>query len=307
MATLYQVAASVVLAGVVGSAILSAQPGPGTKASTTSKPTAREIIERIKAKTGLIWNDRTVDTIKAGDPETRITGIATTMMATHDVLQRAAAEGKNLIITHEPTFYSHLDGTDALQERNDRVWRDKDAFIRANNLVIFRFHDYWHQMRPDGVLLGMTKALGWEKMQDPKNPNLYTLPETTVERLAASIQQRLKIRVVRGVGSPDMKFTRIGFVPGASGPAAHFSMLERDDVEVLVIGEVPEWETIEYVGDASAQGKKKALILMGHVPSEQAGMEECAAWLKTFIHDVPVGFVPTAEPFWMPKAIPRAK
>jgi hypothetical protein len=72
-------------------------------------------------------------------------------------------------------------------------------------------------------------------------------------------------------------------------------------VEVLVIGEVPEWETIEYVSDAAAEGKRKALILMGHIPSEQAGMENCAEWLKTFIKDVPVAFVPAAEFFWTPR------
>jgi putative NIF3 family GTP cyclohydrolase 1 type 2 len=77
-------------------------------------------------------------------------------------------------------------------------------------------------------------------------------------------------------------------------------LLRRDDVEVLVIGEVPEWETIEYVADAAAEGRRKALILMGHIPSEQAGMAACAEWLKTFISSVPVIFVATAEPFWMP-------
>jgi hypothetical protein len=27
----------------------------------------------------------------------------------------------------------------------------------------------------------------------------------------------------------------------------------------------------------------------------------CTDWLKGFIHEVPVGFVPTKEPFWNPK------
>jgi len=67
------------------------------------------------------------------------------------------------------------------------------------------------------------------------------------------------------------------------------------------MGEGLEWETIEYGADAVAEGKRKALIILGHIPSEQAGMEECARWLKTFITEVPVEFVPTAEPFWSPK------
>ena len=49
-----------------------------------------------------------------------------------------------------------------------------------------------------------------------------------------------------------------------------------------------EWETIEYGADASAEGKHKALIILGHIPSEQAGMEDCAVWLKGFVTEVPV-------------------
>ena len=78
-------------------------------------------------------------------------------------------------------------------------------------------------------------------------------------------------------------------------------MLQSPDVEVLLLGEGTEWETIEYGADAAAQGKAKALILMGHIPSEEAGMKECTLWLKTFVPEVPIEFVVTPEPFWNPK------
>jgi len=45
---------------------------------------------------------------------------------------------------------------------------------------------------------------------------------------------------------------------------------------------------------------RKALLVIGHVPSEQAGMEECVRWMKTFVKDVPIEFVPTKQPFWTP-------
>ena len=69
-------------------------------------------------------------------------------------------------------------------------------------------------------------------------------------------------------------------------------------MEVLVIGEAHEWETVEYVADAITAGQKKALIILGHIPSEQDGMEEFARWLGTFVKEVPVTFVPTLDPFW---------
>ena len=77
--------------------------------------------------------------------------------------------------------------------------------------------------------------------------------------------------------------------------------LERDDVEVLLLGETREWETVEYAADAATQGKRKALIVIGHIPSEQAGMEECTRWLQTFVTGVKIEFVPAKQPFWLPK------
>jgi putative NIF3 family GTP cyclohydrolase 1 type 2 len=164
-------------------------------------------------------------------------------------------------------------------------------------MVVWRFHDHWHMRRPDGIMEGVLQSLGWEKLYNPET-RLVKLSETTVEKLAADVQKKLGAKVLRVVGPKDMKVTTVALQPGAGGPIGHRRVLQRDEVEVLLIGEVPEWETIEYVSDAAAQGKRKALLLVGHIPSEQPGMENCARWLKTFIKGVPVGFVPTIEPFW---------
>jgi hypothetical protein len=60
-------------------------------ASAQERPlTAREVVQRIQEHVGVPWQKETVDTFKAGDPDTKVTGIAVTMMATFDVLQRAA-------------------------------------------------------------------------------------------------------------------------------------------------------------------------------------------------------------------------
>src|SRR5271157_701227 len=105
-------------------------------ASAQSNPlTARQVIERIQKNVGVPWRSQTVDTFKAGDPDTPVTGIATTMMATYDVLQRAAAAGDNLVITHEPTFYGHTDETAGLARENDAVLAAKQDFIEKHHLV----------------------------------------------------------------------------------------------------------------------------------------------------------------------------
>jgi putative NIF3 family GTP cyclohydrolase 1 type 2 len=264
--------------------------------------TAREVIARIQQQVGVPWQPDTVDTFKAGNPDVRVTGIAVTMMATLDVLQRAAASGDNLIITHEPTFFDHLDVSDQLPEKDkDPVLAEKRAFIAQHNLVVWRFHDHWHARSPDGIEAGMVHALAWEKFQDAHNQYLFEIPETPLEKLASDIKRKLGIHIVRVVGDPALRVTRVAMAPGAAGFTHHARALEMPGVQTLVIGEAQEWETVEYVADAVTEGKQKSLIILSHIPSEQAGMEECTRWLKTFVTEVPIQFVPASEPFWAPK------
>jgi putative NIF3 family GTP cyclohydrolase 1 type 2 len=253
------------------------------------------------------WMEKTVDTFKAGDPQTHVTGIATTMMATLDVLQRAAANGQNLIITHEPTFYDHQDDVPQLpQGEDDPVLKEKRAFIAEHHLVIWRFHDHQHRMQIDQIELGNVHKLGWEKYQDPANQYLFTIPETTVEKLAAEVSTKLHAAVPRIAGDRQMKVTRIALSPGFAGVRRETGALEMPDVQVLIAGETHEWETVEYLTDAYTEGRAKAMIVLGHVPSEQAGMEEFARWLRTFITGVPIEFVPTAD-MWAPPANLKTK
>ena len=106
---------------------------------------------------------------------------------------------------------------------------------------------------------------------------------------------------MRVVGDPKAKVKRVGVSEGFGELASNRHIFQFDGVDVLVIGEHHEWETILYADDAIAAKQRKGLIVLGHIPSEQAGMEECARWLKTFIKDVPVEFIATREPFWVPK------
>ena len=260
--------------------------------------TANDVIDRIKKNVGVEWRAETVDTFKAGDPGAKVTGIAVTMMATLDVLQRAAAKNENIIITHEPTFYDHLDTSSQLpQGESDAVLAEKRKFIAEHHLIVWRFHDHWHMRKPDGILTGVIRRLGWEKFQDPNNQYLFTVPESTVGQLSEELQKKLGIHVMRVVGDRDMKVKRIALSPGSAGFRREVGALEMPDIELLITGESREWETVEYVADAVAEGRHKALIMLSHVPSEQPGMEECTTWLKTFVTEVPVEFVPTKDPF----------
>src|SRR5579862_3975111 len=136
------------------------------------------------------------------------------------------------------------------------------------------------------------------EVSKPQNQFLFVVPETTLKKLAEELANKLDSPVVRVVGVPEMKVTKVGFSPGAAGFERETHALERDDVQVLLVGETREWETVEYAADAVTQGRNKALIVIGHIPSEQAGMEECTRWLKGFVSSVPIEFVAARQPFW---------
>src|SRR2546423_14049955 len=97
-----------------GAGLAAAQMGRAQ--TNASAVTAGQVIDRIKANVGVPWRQQTVDNIIAGSADTRVKGIATPMMATLDVIKRASAAGKNMVITPEPTFYSHQDNVEALQQ-----------------------------------------------------------------------------------------------------------------------------------------------------------------------------------------------
>jgi putative NIF3 family GTP cyclohydrolase 1 type 2 len=260
---------------------------------------AGDVIQRIKDRVGIPWRTQTVDNIVFGKPDTRVRGIATTMMATLEVMQRAAAAGRNLVITHEPTFYSHQDTTEPFAQ--DATYQFKTAFMNQHEMVVFRFHDHWHAMRPDGVAFGMARELGWDTHRVADNQREFTFPGVTLGQLAGQVRERLGARTARIVGDPEMRVNRVAASWGFYTFSATNLPLARPDIDVFVVGETREWETVEYAQDLVASGKKKGLIVIGHVASEQAGMKYCAEWLKGFVGEVPVEYVPASEPFWSPR------
>jgi len=256
---------------------------------------AYDVVEQMKQHLTCEWSKETVDTFKAGNPSDRVTGVACTFMATVEVLKKAAASGCNLVITHEPSYYNHLDTKERLE--NDPVYAAKQAIIEENKLIIFRFHDHWHRTTPDGIYTGMLRKMIWDTYLVEGEKNIFDLHGVKMEHLTNHFKSVFPEADIRVVGDPGLKVQRAAFSAGAPGSAAHLRLLQRGDINLLVIGEAPEWETIEYVRDASQAGQPRALLILGHAVSEEAGMEYCAEWMRSFLPDVPILFIPAGDPF----------
>jgi putative NIF3 family GTP cyclohydrolase 1 type 2 len=270
--------------------------------------TADQVIERIRKNIGVAWNLDTVDGVKAGSASTVVTGVVTTSMATLTVLRQAVKAGANVVVTAQPTFYARADvpappaGRGAANQAaapSDPVFSAKHEFITRNNLVVFRLSDHWRLRQPDPRVQGMAAALRWSKHETAGDPQRFQVPALRLDSLADHVKQALRSRGgIRVVGDPSIMVRRVGLLPGTTPIQAALKMLPG--VDVIVAGEVREWESVEYARDTVFAGEKKALILVGRVVSEEPGMSLCADWLKTVVTEVPIRHIAAGDPYWRP-------
>lgn len=266
----------------------------GTSASTAI--TVQDLLDRIKTQIGVEWSTGSVDGVKVGAPSATVRGVATTSLATLAVLQQAAKGGANIVITGEPAFYAK---GDARVPPADPVLGAKTDFVTRHQLVIVRLIDHWRRRQPDPLTQGLARALGWATRQSAAEPRHIDVPPTTLEALVNGVKKRLRSRGgIRVVGDPKMRVTRVGLLPGSTPPQATLTMMPA--VDVIVAGEVREWESVEYVRDKVAAGERKALVLVGRIVSEEPGMKACADWLRTFVPEAPIRHLPAGDLYWRP-------
>lgn len=280
----------------------------------------QDAVQRILAATAVEQLPNTADTFKTGDPSQPLTGIVTTFLATSAVIARAIELGANLIITHEPTFYTHDDITDWLQ--TNPIYQAKRNLIDKHGITIWRFHDHWHLTRPDGIMFGLAQRLGWEL--DPTSTTsaeenaqalkmtaggalwdtelagrfcaVASIPPTPLSALAMQIKTRLRTAIVRVSGPDELICQRIGLAIGALPGNMAIATLMRDDVDAIICGEVREWEACEYLRDAAFFGKPKGMLVVGHATSEEDGMAYLVSWMSQVLPDIPITHVPCGDP-----------
>lgn len=260
--------------------------------------TVQEVIETIVAAIPGAPFPETMDTLKVGNPHQPVSGIAVTFLATYHVIEQAIQRGANLIITHEPIFYNGADETHWLS--GDEVYEAKRRLLEEHQIAVWRFHDYLHAIQPDPIVMGLLKALDWTKYALPEQPRLCQLPSRSLHDLVTELKTRLELTGIRIVGDLEMACSKVGILVGAGGGDIQIQALQHPDVEVLLCGEIHEWETSEYVRDAVHLGHRIALVVIGHAASEEAGVQEIIPWLQARLPRIAFNFIPTGQPFqWL--------
>lgn len=275
--------------------------------------TISEVISAISKFHPQIDESHTCDTVKCGDPEQQCTGVVTTVYASVEVIRKAAQLNANLIICHEPLFYSHDDTVDWLE--GNTVYEEKAALLAKHNIVVWRDHDRIHGGSParirdhmDMVFYGIMKELGWEQycIGFDKKPMLYEIPETTGRALTQELLQKLNLTGARIVGNPDAKVRRVFFCEHVTAANFHghekdseaIQEIEREGYDALIPFEILDWTLSEYVRDAAQLGRDKVIIEMGHFNVEEIAMRYMQKWLPELLEDsVPVHFVQSGDSF----------
>lgn len=266
--------------------------------------TVQEVIDTILAKAKVSAQPNSTDTLKAGDPATEVTGIITTFIVTPNMIAEAKKLGANLIITHEPTFYQHRD--EISWQKGLEAYEEKRRLIDESGIAIWRFHDCMHSARPDLIIEGVIKELGWDNYVVPKSfyeasqnflkiPRIV-IPPRSLSELARELKETLHAGAIRIIGDPDLLCKEVCLYPGAPSVDWQLEIL-RQPFDVMILGETCEWSLCEYLRDAFELGVKKGCILLGHRNSEEAGMRYLADWIRPLFPHTPITYVPAGDPF----------
>ena len=284
------------VSGLVGTSILMTLPGQSRAGGLLETFTVKQVIDIILKEIPNAPFPKTVDQLRSGSMEQEVTGIVTTMFPTIEVIERTAKAGANFIIAHETPFYNNQDETDWLQQ--DDAYRYKIGLLDKYKIAIWRFHDYWHSHKPDGIIMGNLIKLGWEKYFDANTPRLLTLPTAqSLKSIVSLAKERLGIPSVRVIGNLKQECKTIYMAFGYMDSRMQIAAIQQYKPDLILSGETREWETVERVRDGQLMGQKTALLVLSHSVSEEAGMEYAAKWLQPKVPGVKITHIASTNPF----------
>ena len=242
-----------------------------------------------------------VDRIILGSAETEVRGVGVMWMPTWAALRAAAAAGANVMVVHEPTFYTHRDLDEFAQEfaglkpraraALEETRAAKERWIREQGLVVIRCHDVIDAM-PGGVVDSLARALGFSADQAVATGN-YRVISLREPRRAAGIARHLA-RAFAALGQPGVAFygdenrlvTKLGL--GTGYGCDPWRQIELGAEMALVIDDrIKVWTEPVWAEDAGYP-----LAVINHGTSEEWGVRTLAGIFRKQFPQLPVHLVP---------------
>ena len=89
----------------------------------------KEVIEKILAYHPHLEGYRGCDDYKSGDPEMECTGVVTALTPNIAVIRKAIELNANLIVVHEPTYYTSQDSPGWFEDFDNEIYVEKHKLL----------------------------------------------------------------------------------------------------------------------------------------------------------------------------------
>ena len=230
-----------------------------------------------------------VDRIIIGEPDTIIKKAGTAWMPYFNTLKQAVDLGINVLVVHEPTFYSHWDldagkiggGRPVEEDLYFDTIEKKKNWIEKNKLVIIRCHDVLDIVKDFGIPFALGQALGYKNEDIIRSKdyfNVYRVEGDTALNIAKKIAIGLKNFNQPGVafyGDPERIISSVGLGTGTMCDPRNYAEL-KPDLCIAIDDTIRTWIQTTYAEDTG-----DPLVVINHGTSEENGMRI----LNTFLRD----------------------
>jgi len=229
--------------------------------------------------------------LPAGDVE--LAGLLVTWQATAETIRAAAAEGCDVILSHEGLF--HRAGWRRM--RGDlplfAVNLEREHLLELHGIGVFQCHSPVDEFLiadcfAEAIGLPPATIRRWRLQQ------LHEIEPVTLERLAQQVCARLALPQVRIVGDPARNIRRVALAFGGIGLSPNLGCWEdhRDLApDVFIAGEMDEM-ALHYVAESGF-----AAIETGHAISEEPGLRRLCDDLRGAFPGARVVFHPIEQPW----------
>lgn len=289
----------IALAGAASAGAVLAPAGPAAAAGLAPQKTAqapasaqpllaKDVAAALRSLVAV--DEPSVDRIVIGDPETAVTGIGTCWLPYLSTCGAAVRDGVNLLVVHEPTFYTHWD----LDEKSPDLFgaspagrqayleavEKKKSWILDHKLVVIRCHDVLDKVDGWGIPFAFGEALGFRASDIVRSRpyyNVYRVAPKPAAEVARTIARRLEVFSQPGVafyGDKDRLVGTVGVGTGCYSDPIEFMDL-RPDLFIALDDVVRTWTQTVYARDTG-----HPLVVINHGTSEEAGMRALSKHLR---------------------------
>jgi putative NIF3 family GTP cyclohydrolase 1 type 2 len=265
-------------------------------------PTAQDVADYIVSVAPLelgISGDSTG--FMYGDESTQVERLVVCWSPTIEVIRRAASLRAQMIVAHEPLFFSaahaNLEGEtdrwfeEVSTERKPPNLLRKAALDRAR-IVVYRCHSNWDAAPGVGVVDAFANLMDFRvEAHHGRFARVYEIVPVTLGELATRVRDRLSVEHCRVAGDLDRRVSRPGVMVGGLGQM--FTAAEEvgaHGADVVIFGEALD-HTFRYALELGL-----AVIETEHGAMENVGLRELARVLSERFPEVRVQFLDTGPP-----------